>query len=43
MRRMAADPETRRWWDVCGPLQEPFTTRKNGEWWAKMEEVFYTA
>jgi len=43
MKRMAADPETQRWWSVCGPMQEPFDTRKEGEWWAKMEEVFYTA
>jgi L-rhamnose mutarotase len=43
MARMAADPETRRWWEVCGPLQQPLDTRKDGEWWAPMEEVFYTA
>ena len=39
--RMAADPKTREWWAVCGPLQEPFATRKPGEWWAGMEEVFH--
>ncbi len=43
MKRMAADPETQRWWEVCGPLQDPLPTRKDGEWWAKMEPVFYTA
>jgi len=43
MKRMAGDPETRRWWEVCGPLQEPLATRKDGEWWAKMESVFFTA
>ena len=43
MKRMAADAETQRWWDVCGPLQQPLETRKDGEWWAKMEPVFYTA
>ncbi len=41
MARMAADPETQRWWDVCKPLQEPLDTRKDGEWWADMEEVFH--
>ncbi|MCW6508737.1 L-rhamnose mutarotase [Lichenifustis flavocetrariae] len=41
MRRMAADPETRRWWDWMEPLQEPLDTRADGEWWATMEEVFY--
>lgn len=41
LARMAADPETQRWWDVCKPLQEPLPTRKDGEWWADMEEVFH--
>lgn len=43
MAKMAKDPETLRWWDVCMPLQQPLTTRKPGEWWARMESVFYTA
>jgi L-rhamnose mutarotase len=41
MARMAADPTTRKWWDVCGPSQKPLDTRKQGEWWAGMEEVFH--
>ena len=43
MEKMAADPVTQRWWDVCKPCQEPLETRKEGEWWAEMEEVFYFA
>ncbi|PSJ57042.1 L-rhamnose mutarotase [Kumtagia ephedrae] len=39
--RMAADPETQRWWAVNMPLQAPLDTRKEGEWWAGMEEVFH--
>lgn len=39
--KMAADPKTREWWDVVGPLQEPLETRAKGEWWAAMEEVFH--
>ena len=39
--RMAADPETQRWWDVCKPCQQPLETRAEGEWWASMEEVFH--
>ncbi|MBM3523722.1 MAG: L-rhamnose mutarotase [Alphaproteobacteria bacterium] len=39
--RMAADPRTQEWWKVCGPCQEPFETRKPGEWWAMMDEVFH--
>lgn len=41
MAAMAADPETQRWWAVCMPLQRPLDTRKDGEWWADMEEVFH--
>ncbi len=38
---MAADPETQRWWAVCMPCQKPLETRKDGEWWAMMEDVFH--
>lgn len=41
MARMAADPETRRWWDVCIPCQIPLEPRGEGEHWAMMEEVFH--
>lgn len=41
MAKMAADPETQRWWDVCMPCQRPLETRAEGEWWATMEEVFH--
>jgi L-rhamnose mutarotase len=42
MAKMAADPKTQEWWDVCIPCQVPLETRKEGEWWAMMEEVFHT-
>ena len=38
---MAADPKTQEWWDICMPMQDPLETRKDGEWWAMMEEVFH--
>lgn len=41
MQRMAADPNTRRWWDICMPCQEPLESRRDGEWWAMMDEVFH--
>jgi L-rhamnose mutarotase len=41
MKAMAADPKTQEWWAVCGPLQAPLESRKPGEWWASMEEVFH--
>jgi L-rhamnose mutarotase len=39
--KMAADPRTQEWWDVCMPCQQPLDTRRDGEWWAMMEEVFH--
>jgi L-rhamnose mutarotase len=39
--RMAEDPTTQEWWKLCKPMQRPFETRKDGEWWAMMEEVFH--
>ena len=41
MAKMAADPETQRWWDVCMPCQKPLDTRAEGEWWADMPEYFH--
>ncbi len=41
MERMAADPTTQKWWDVCKPCQQPLESRNDGEWWANMEEVFH--
>ena len=41
MDKMAADPVTQKWWEVCEPCQEPLETRAEGEWWADMEEVFH--
>lgn len=41
MAKMAEDPETQKWWAVCGPLQSPLETRAEGEWWAEMKEVFH--
>ena len=41
MAKMAADPATQRWWDVCKPCQAPLDSRQEGEWWADAEEVFH--
>ncbi len=41
MAKMAADPTTQKWWTFCEPCQAPIPTRKEGEWWAGMEEVFH--
>lgn len=39
--RMAADPETQRWWAINKPKQAPLDSRVEGEWWAEMTEVFH--
>ena len=39
--KMAADPKTQEWWSICMPMQAPLETRKDGEWWAQMEDVFH--
>ena len=41
MAKMAQDPMTQKWWDVCMPLQRPFPDRKEGEWWSSIPEVFH--
>jgi L-rhamnose mutarotase len=39
--RIAAHEKTKEWWAVVGPCQQPLETRKPGEWWAEMEEVYH--
>jgi L-rhamnose mutarotase len=39
--KMAAHAKTQEWWSVMKTMQEPLPTRKEGEWWAQMEEVFH--
>jgi|SRR5437764_343854 len=41
MKGMADDEATKRWWAVMEPMQDPVPTRKPGEWWAAMDEVFH--
>jgi L-rhamnose mutarotase len=41
MAKMAADPKNQEWWAFTIPCQRPLETRKEGEWWAMMEEVFH--
>ena len=41
MAKMAADAATQKWWSVCKPCHKPLDDRAEGEWWAKMEELFH--
>jgi L-rhamnose mutarotase len=40
--KMLEHPAMKRWWQVCTPLQHALATRKPGEWWARMQQVFFT-
>ncbi len=42
MEKMKLVPEMREWWKITDPMQSPFENRKQGEWWARMEQVFHT-
>ena len=41
MKKMDNDPVTQKWHKLCSPMQIPRKTRKEGEWWAFMQEVFH--
>lgn len=40
MRRMAADPETQRWWSIMDPMQERLYGASEVERWREIPEVF---
>ncbi len=41
MAKMAADPETQRWWKETNPCQERIPMSGEKDWWTTMEEVFH--
>ena len=41
MAKVAADPETLRWWSFTDPCQTPWPTAKPGDWWSDMDCVFH--
>ena len=41
MKIMADNEDNKEWWKLCGSCQKPLPTRKKGEWWASMKNVFY--
>lgn len=43
MKKMAADPNTQRWWKETDPCQQPLPeAAAKKEIWTSMEEVFHT-
>ena len=41
MRKMAADPETQRWWSIMNPMQQTMPDAPPGEKWSDAREVFH--
>ena len=41
MERMAADPETQRWWSIMDPMQQPLPEAPQGKRWTRIREVFH--
>jgi L-rhamnose mutarotase len=42
MAALAADPTTRRWWELTDAMQGPLADRQPGAWWTTLTEVFHT-
>jgi len=40
MARLAADPESQRWWRLTEPCQQPLPTAEPGEVWVEATEVY---
>ncbi len=41
MAEIRRDEITKDWWKLTEPMQEPLKTRREGKWWASMEELFH--
>ena len=41
MKKLAEKPIIKEWLALTDPCQEPLETRKQGEWWAYMEEIYH--
>jgi L-rhamnose mutarotase len=41
MRKMAADPETQRWWSIMDPMQQRLPDVPPGDKWLNIIEVFH--
>jgi L-rhamnose mutarotase len=39
MKAMAGDETTREWWKLTDPMQEPFSSHRAGEWWARLDLI----
>jgi L-rhamnose mutarotase len=37
--KLIGNETTKEWWKLTDPMQEPLPTRKQGEWWAEMDQL----
>ena len=42
MERIKKAPRMQEWWNITDAMQIPYDTRKAGDWWAVLENVFHT-
>lgn len=41
MAEIGRDEVTQEWWKLTDPMQESLKTRRDGEWWASIDEIFH--
>jgi L-rhamnose mutarotase len=41
MQKMAEDPATQKWWELCKPMQRQTPDSVEGTWWTPIPEVFH--
>jgi len=41
MKKMEQNEDNKKWWELCKPCQLPLESRRPGEWWAEMDEVWH--
>jgi L-rhamnose mutarotase len=41
MAKIAADPESQRWWKLTDPCQESLADPDSGDWWLPLPEVWH--
>jgi L-rhamnose mutarotase len=41
MKKIAEDPENKKWWAACTPGIDPIDPTADNPWWLDMEELFH--
>lgn len=41
MEKMASHEDTKQWWSLTDPCQQPVENALPGEWWHTIEEIFH--